>query len=43
MRKRSGYNDEDLVKRLQEKEEKMIEIRRHLHEHQNYHSRIRNT
>ena len=23
----------DLVKRLQEKEEKMIEIRRHLHEH----------
>ena len=29
----------DLVKRLQEKEEKMIEIRRHLHEHQNYHSK----
>ena len=23
----------ELVKRLQEKEEKMIEIRRHLHEH----------
>ena len=34
MRKRSGEKmTQDLVKRLQDKEERMIEIRRHLHEH----------